>query len=288
MRERHWPALLTPLDETPNVVLTKTVGTTPGVCAGSSSLAIRSGTPIYYCYTLQNNGSEAVTTAPSLLDRYYFAVSNTPEVASVEALTVPPGESRSVIVAIPNDKGQFNTTTVSIESSATWTLNPGGTPFQVQSTPTVVSIVAPNVKAELTVTNSANAGCSTTTTTSQTYGAKVYFCLKLTNTGDITLTTQTISVAALGIKDRVFNSEIGPGQPISFTSNTVPELAWTVQSATATFVANATSSTAGGLTASATSAPATLTDTGSSATIRWPRSPLNTPTNARKMARRRL
>ena len=49
------------------IVLNKTVGTTPGVCAATSSISVDSGTTVYYCYTVTNVGTTTASTH-SLVD----------------------------------------------------------------------------------------------------------------------------------------------------------------------------------------------------------------------------
>jgi hypothetical protein len=39
-----------------SIVITKTVGTEPGVCATTSSITVPAGTTVYYCYTVTNTG----------------------------------------------------------------------------------------------------------------------------------------------------------------------------------------------------------------------------------------
>ncbi len=41
----------------PSIIVTKTVGTEPGVCAANASLTVEAGTTVYYCYTVQNTGN---------------------------------------------------------------------------------------------------------------------------------------------------------------------------------------------------------------------------------------
>ena len=41
----------------PAIALTKTVGTTPGVCAGTDSIVVGPATDVYYCYTVTNRGN---------------------------------------------------------------------------------------------------------------------------------------------------------------------------------------------------------------------------------------
>ncbi len=44
----------------PAITLVKTVGTTPGVCAATTSITVESGTTVYYCYTVTNTGNVAL------------------------------------------------------------------------------------------------------------------------------------------------------------------------------------------------------------------------------------
>ncbi len=41
----------------PAIVLTKTVGTTPGVCATTDDISVAEGTTVYYCYQVENIGN---------------------------------------------------------------------------------------------------------------------------------------------------------------------------------------------------------------------------------------
>lgn len=46
----------------PSIVITKTVGTNPGVCATTTEITVTAGTTVYYCYTVQNTGNITLTT----------------------------------------------------------------------------------------------------------------------------------------------------------------------------------------------------------------------------------
>lgn len=51
------PTTMTVSQTAPSISVTKTVGTTPGVCATTSTLTVEPGTTVYYCYTVTNTGS---------------------------------------------------------------------------------------------------------------------------------------------------------------------------------------------------------------------------------------
>ncbi len=48
--------------EMPSIVITKTVGTNPSVCATTTEITVTAGTTVYYCYTVQNTGNITLTT----------------------------------------------------------------------------------------------------------------------------------------------------------------------------------------------------------------------------------
>ncbi len=53
------PVAMTVSQTAPSISLSKTVGTTPGVCATTSSITVPEGSTVYYCYTVTNTGDTA-------------------------------------------------------------------------------------------------------------------------------------------------------------------------------------------------------------------------------------
>lgn len=45
----------------PSIVITKTVGTAPGVCATTTEITVTTGTTVYYCYAIENTGNITLT-----------------------------------------------------------------------------------------------------------------------------------------------------------------------------------------------------------------------------------
>ncbi|MGQ9815835.1 MAG: Ig-like domain-containing protein, partial [Candidatus Roseilinea sp.] len=45
----------------PSIVITKTVGTAPGVCATTTEITVTTGTTVYYCYAVENTGNITLT-----------------------------------------------------------------------------------------------------------------------------------------------------------------------------------------------------------------------------------
>lgn len=66
------------------IVLTKTVGTTPGVCGAESSITVPVGTTVYFCYRVQNLSSDLLMRhdlsddllGQTALDFYYLSIAS--------------------------------------------------------------------------------------------------------------------------------------------------------------------------------------------------------------------
>lgn len=91
----------------PAITLTKTVGLTAGVCGVDESLTIEHGTPVTYCYTVENTGDVTLTSHTLVDDQLGTLLENA-------ALTLAPGDTAQVIV---DDVVLAATTT----NNATWT-----------------------------------------------------------------------------------------------------------------------------------------------------------------------
>lgn len=91
----------------PSISLTKTVGTTAGVCAATDTITVPAGTDVYYCYTTENTGNVA-------LDLHDLEDSELGPILNGYALTLAPGASAEVIFGPV-------TITNSVTNSATWT-----------------------------------------------------------------------------------------------------------------------------------------------------------------------
>lgn len=91
----------------PAIVLAKTVGTTPGVCAATDNITVPAGTEVYYCYQAQNTGNVTF--------EYHDLVDDELGVLANDlAYTLAPGASSpEVIVAATID--------ITTTNCATWT-----------------------------------------------------------------------------------------------------------------------------------------------------------------------
>ena len=76
----------------PEITLSKTVGLTSGVCGTDETLTIEHGTPVTYCYTVENTGDITLTTHDLVDDQLGTILDNEP-------ITLDPGDTAEVIVS---------------------------------------------------------------------------------------------------------------------------------------------------------------------------------------------
>ena len=232
--------------QVPSVTVTKSVGVTAGVCATTSRVEVAAGTPVYFCYTLVNNGPTPIEAGTLIDDDGAVVVAWSP----TGTAQVNPGEKIQHIRAVPGP-GENNAISTDRTSSATWYVNDT---FSFISGLTTVDVFNPAVQTALTVSN-IQATCGTDSTIALNSATPAYFCLTIRNTGDVTLTNHVITAPALGIENFVVdNLAIAPGVSAQLTSGTVPGFAYAVQQPQLSATVFSTSSAAGG--ASAPSAAA--------------------------------
>jgi hypothetical protein len=220
-------------DVLPGVIFTKTVvyaasfDAAVSACQTSTATTVIAapGTTVYYCYTL-TNGSPAAIALQTLFDDNGAAVVNwAPGQLLAPGATLLPTAGNGLVraVSIPGN-ATANTT---ITARAQWTVEQNEAAYLVQSqAATTVNVVVPNVTASLRVGATATAAtCPTTVSAAipianNAYGV-AYFCLFLTNTGNITLTTHTVTIPALGINGTL-TANVPPTNGtlnITYTSN---------------------------------------------------------------------
>ena len=126
------------------ITLSKTVGTTPGVCAATSSLSVDTGTTVYYCYTVTNTGSTTLTTH-DLVDDQLGAI------FTGHSHSLAPGASISTVTLGIRVPAVINTTTT---NTAIWTS--GALSASASATVTVPSY---NVSASVSDPAAGSASC---------------------------------------------------------------------------------------------------------------------------------
>ncbi len=120
----------------PGLSLVKTVGTTPGVCATTSTITVNPGTTVYYCYTATNTGTETLTTHTLVDDQLGTIFSGL-------AYSLAPGASIDTVAAGLSIPAVINTTTTNV---GTWTGNTAaGAPAEATATATVNAVAMPDI-----------------------------------------------------------------------------------------------------------------------------------------------
>ena len=91
----------------PSITLSKTVGTTPGVCAATNSVTVTTGTDVYYCFQATNTGTVTFEFHDLVDDHLGTVLNDFP-------YTLAPGASSPEVI-IPD------TATAPVVNVATWT-----------------------------------------------------------------------------------------------------------------------------------------------------------------------
>lgn len=111
-----------------SITLVKTVGTTPGVCASTTSISVTPGTTVYYCYTLTNN-TQSTLSVHDLTDDKLGTI------LSTVSTNVAPGASTNTVTLGKTASATIDVTTT---NTATWTAHTQpGIPFTATASATV-------------------------------------------------------------------------------------------------------------------------------------------------------
>jgi hypothetical protein len=161
-----------------NIALVKTVGTTPGVCALTTSIDVPAGTQVFYCYTVINTG-DVTLNLHNLVDDKLGPIF----IALPYALA--PGASVNTVAAGLTLSAIIDSTTINV---ATWTAyNEGGPTVSATATATV-TVPYLDVAIELIKTVGTEPGvCAATTNINVSPGTTVYYCYTMINVGDVAL-----------------------------------------------------------------------------------------------------
>jgi hypothetical protein len=220
-----------------SIIVTKTVGTNPAICAATKTITLPvGGGSAYYCYTVRNTGNVTLTRHTLVDNRLGTILSNFP-------YSLAPGAS-----AFLTQSAVITTTTI---NSTTWTAsNPG--PIDVASDSDTATVNATPFAQSIIVTKTVgtdSAVCATTKTITLTAsGGAVYYCYMVRNTGNLTLTQHTLVDNRLGILLSSFPYSLVPGasaflmQSAVITATTTNSATWTAFNAgsTNTTLASAT------------------------------------------------
>jgi len=225
------PVTLTVTEQpVPAITLVKTVGTTAGVCASTSSITVPVGSTVYYCYTVTNTGNVTLNLHDLVDDELGTIFSGLNY-----ALT--PGSSVNTVAAGLSIPAVINTTTT---NTATWTAYNAGAADSTsdQASATVTVIDTPGISLVKTV-GTTDGVCATTSSISVTAGTTVYYCYEVTNTGNVTLNLHDLVDDRLGTIFTGLAYALTPGSSVNTVAAglSIPAVISTTTTNTATWTA---------------------------------------------------
>lgn len=143
------PLTLTVVPAIPDLGLVASVGTTPGVCAGSDVITVAPGSDVYYCYTVTNSGNITLplhdlsdSLSGSILNDFPFDLG--------------PGESVNTVAAGLEISATLNTTTT---NTGSWT---GFATDRYIGTPGTGNFIDISATGTEVITNADDAGVTVT------------------------------------------------------------------------------------------------------------------------------
>ncbi len=203
--------------EDPQVTVGLTVGREADECGADNTIAAPTGIPLHFCITIVNTGDVALTT-------HAIALTGFTATGTVRRTLVP----NDTLRITASQAASLGLTSLTLSSLAS-TLTPALT--VTSTTQSGFSAAPATAGATLTLGTPATALVATINTTescpaaSQTaitvvVNTPVYYCLRLTNTGNVVLTQHTISVSAPA-KTAVFNTPLAPGATVIISNATL-------------------------------------------------------------------
>ncbi len=208
----------TPVDAA--VLITKTVGTVPHVCADSNTVTINRGEPVYFCFTITNVGNVP-------FKEYRYA-----DLYLLQAYTTPgefwPG---SVITLTDTAFASLGPVTPTASVTNTVSLEASGSYGSAEDFDRAhVTVIQPPPEPSILVTKTVglvSGVCATEGTIQVSPRTPVFFCISIRNTGNTDFTQvqmrdemQTTPPFAVQITQQ---RRLEPGQMITYT-NARPEL----------------------------------------------------------------
>lgn len=174
-----------------SIVLTKTVGVNPGVCAATTAIVVNQGTSVYYCALVRNTGNVTLTT---------HTLSDPALGLNVTAsLPVAPGEVVSITNVLVAGLGPI---LANRTLSNTLTLTSTGAGLS-NSQRASAQVIVPTIDVVKTV-GASPADCVASSASWSTYaGAWRYYCVTVRNASPFTFTQFTLVDPLLNLNQPV-------------------------------------------------------------------------------------
>ncbi|HSH02163.1 MAG TPA: hypothetical protein VLL52_06540 [Anaerolineae bacterium] len=189
----------------PEIVMTKTVGTDPAVCATTDSIIVDPNTDVTYCYEVENTGN--IT-----LDQHDLTDSELGAILTDLTYSLAPGAS--VFVTATTTIGN-----VDVTNTAVWTAYDSDYVESATFTDTATVMVAqPSIAFTKTV-GTDPASCATTDTIMVEPYTDVVYCYEVMNTGNITESFHDLDDSVLGSILAGFPYDLAPGASVWVTSS---------------------------------------------------------------------
>lgn len=203
---------------TPTLSVVKTVGIDRAGCPATQNLRVPTGSTVYYCLRVENQGDEALTR--------HELVDGPLNLRATVAYTVRPGRTwviTSGVLAELGVNGSLQRANVNAPFTNTVTLTSttaSGISARAASTASI-SVGTTTVVFTKTVGLDPNE-CSPSSTFSLPLDRSLFYCVSILNTGEVTLTSHTLSEPNLAI-DVTFDYALAPGALLTITNRVLTE-----------------------------------------------------------------
>lgn len=215
----HAATLPAAFADTPDIAITKTVGLDGAICATETSLVAPISNTVYFCLTVVNTGN--LTSTSQVLDDGLNKVTVTEALAPGGQLVLTNANHPTASQALAFTK----TITADFTSPITLTATFSGGLQLVKVATAKVELARASASLKKTVGQTADV-CATTTTEAVLSAGKVYYCLTIQNTGNITLVQHLITDPSLGVINRSLdNYPLKPSAVLTLTNAQIGELA---------------------------------------------------------------
>lgn len=199
--------LALPIVETVTPDLQVTVSDQPDSCGTQTTVTVLPNAPVTICYTLHNRGSMTLT-------RHTLSDTWLGQILTDEELLIEGGESHVI-------KRTF-APPYSLSILGSWTAKSIQDEVGFAQATATVNVRNPKLALTATVGKEANV-CATTKTVTINYGEKVTYCVTVTNQGDTTLDTHTLTDSVWGERFKNEVRALAPGASYSYLYEVTPQ-----------------------------------------------------------------